>query len=158
MKCKRIRELLLTDYMDGGVDSSLRGEFDRHIAACQACRNYKLSIDSRLSPLFKESEVVPPADEIWNGIESAIYQKQQIKDTNIFSISPLLRKSIFAFTTAAALVVVMISIKVADNNRRASVNSFLMEESNFLYSLSNYNGSDTFNNIDFGTTIEEWFL
>ena len=158
MKCEKIKELLVTDYIDDGIDIGLREEFDKHIENCAACGDYKTSIDKGLSPLFEEAKVKPPQDEIWHNIRSRITKDKQKAASKVFVLSPFLKKGVFAFVTAAALLFMIVSFRVASNNQRAAVNSFLLEESYFLYSLSSYNGQESFYNTDFGTIIEEYIF
>ena len=158
MKCKRIKELLLTDYIDDGIDIVLREEFDKHVASCTSCGSYKMSIDKGLSPLFKKAGVKPPQDEIWQNIRTRITHDNQEAASKVFALSPFLRRNIFAFATAAVLLFVIISFRVVSNSQRAAVNNFLLAEGSFLYSLSSNNGQETFNHADFGTAAEEYFF
>ncbi len=159
MRCKRVKELLLTDYIDDEVDISLKEEFDKHIEDCPACMAYKINIDNDLSPLFEQAKAESPQDEIWQNIRSRITQdNQKVARSKVFILSPFLRKGVFAFATAAVLLFIIISFRVINNSQRIAVNKFLLEEGSFLHSLSSYNGQETFNHADFGTAIEEYIF
>ena len=158
MRCKRVKELLLTDYIDDEVGISLKEEFDKHIEDCQACMTYKINIDKGLSPLFEQAKAESPQDEMWQNIRPRIIQGNQKSTSKIFALNFFLRKGVFAFATVAALLFIIISFHIANNNQLAATNKFLLEEGSFLYSLSSSNGQESFNNADFGTIIEEYIF
>jgi anti-sigma factor RsiW len=158
MKCEKVKEILLTYYIDDCISINLREEFYRHIENCPACRGYKLDIDKTFPRLFKEVRVESLKEEMWQNIESAILREAAPAKSRVFSIRPFLKKSVFAFATAAALLFMVISFKAINNNQRAAVSDFLSEEGRFLDSLSDYSVQNDFNQINFGTGIEEYFL
>jgi anti-sigma factor RsiW len=157
MKCGRIKELLLTDYIDDSIDVNLKESFNSHITGCRACRDYKMKIDKGFFSLFKEPKVNFPQDEIWQNIKTSIEDRQKRKG-KVFVLNPFLRKSVFAFAAAAALIFIVTTFKVINISQRAAVNNFLLQESYFLYSLSGYNSQGDFNQTNFGTIIEEYLL
>ena len=156
MNCKKVKELLITDYIDCETIIALRHKIDRHISGCKSCRSYKEEVERSLPPLFSEARVNPPSDEIWHHIKSRITCKGRAAKGNIFMLKPFVRKSIFAFATAAALLLVVISFKVQNNQHYA--NSFLLEEEYFLYDSSSYGEREFFSQPNFGTIIEEYFM
>jgi anti-sigma factor RsiW len=158
MKCEKAKEILLTHYIDDCISIDLREEFYKHIENCPACRGYKLDTDKVFPCLFREARVESPQEEMWQNIKPAILQEGVPAESKVFNIRPFLKKSVFAFATAAALLFMVISFKAINNNQRAAVSDFLSEEGRFLGSLSDYSAQDAFNQMDFGTGIEEYFL
>ena len=39
MTCRELADFLM-DYLEGGLSDSVRGNFERHLAACPNCRRY----------------------------------------------------------------------------------------------------------------------
>ena len=158
MKCEKAKEILLTHYIDDCISVNLKEEFYRHIENCPACRGYKLDIDKAFPCLFREAIVESPQEEMWQNIEPAILREGVPAESRVCGIRPFLKKSVFAFAAAAALLFMVISFKAINNNQRDVVIGFLSEEGRFLGSLSDYSAQDAFNQMDFGTGIEEYFL
>jgi hypothetical protein len=157
MRCEKIKELLLTDYIDDSIDINLKEGFNSHIAGCRACRDYKIKIDKGFLPLFKEPKVNFPQDEVWQNIKTSIEDRQK-REGKVFVLNPFVRKSVFAFTAAAALIFIVITFKIISASQRTAVNNFLLQESYFLYSLSGYNSQEDLNQSYFGTIIEDYLL
>jgi predicted anti-sigma-YlaC factor YlaD len=158
MKCEKAKEILLTHYIDNCISINLRKKLYAHLENCPACRGYKLDIDKVFPFLFREANVESPRKEMWENIESAILRKGVPAENRVFDIRPFLKKSVFAFATAAVLLITVISFKVVDYNRRIDVNNFLAKEGYFLYSLKNNDTDEMFNDTYFSTGIEEYFL
>ncbi len=156
MNCKKVKELLITDYVDCEAGIALRHKIDSHVSGCKSCRSYKEEVERSLSPLSSEARVDPPSDEIWHNIKSRIPCKGYAEKGNIFILKPFVRKSIFAFATAAALLLAVISFKTQNNQHY--VNSFFLEEEYFLYDSSSYGERGFFSQPNFGTIIEEYFM
>jgi hypothetical protein len=156
MNCKKVKELLITDYVDCEAGIALRHKIDRHISGCKSCRSYKEKVERSLPQLFSEARVNPPSDEIWHNIKSIITRRKQATEGNIFILKPFVRKSIFAFATAAALLLTVISFKTQNNQHYA--NSFFLEEEYFLYDSSSYEERGFFSQPNFNTIIEEYFM
>ena len=158
MKCKRIKELLLADYMDNEIEEASQLALDAHIKICSACRQLKESIDTGLLPLLENAKVQSPQEEMWQGIKTRIISGTAIQEDKVFVLTPIIRRSIFAFATAAVLLFMVLTFHNAGNSQRSAVGRFLSEEAGFLYSLNINESQYAFNSIDFGTAIEEWFL
>jgi hypothetical protein len=158
MKCKRVKELLLTDYIDDKERASLNEDFKQHLSSCQDCGNYKAALDKGLLPLFLESKIIPPEDEIWEHIKSHITQDRQRPKADIFALGNIFRRNAFAFATAAVLLLMVISYKVMDSRKSEYMDNFISEGGYSLYSLNNDNGQEAFRQPDFNTIIEEYFM
>jgi anti-sigma-K factor RskA len=156
MNCKKVKELLLTDYIDCEISIALRQKIDKHISGCNDCRSFQEQVEKNLPPLFSKARVDSPSDEMWHNIKSKILSKGQEAKDNIFILRPFVKKSIFAFATAAALLLAVISFKV--QNGRHSVNNILLEEAYYLYNSGGNGKTGFFSQPNFGTIIEEYFM
>jgi hypothetical protein len=80
MECKKIQELLLTDYIDGEANDALKNEVERHINICHTCRQFERDLlKTAIEPLRKAKESKPP-DLVWNHIKEALGKEALGKD------------------------------------------------------------------------------
>ncbi len=156
MNCKKVKELLLTDYIDHEIGIALRQKIDRHISGCKSCRSRKEQVEKSLRPLFLKARVNPPSGEIWHNIKSRVLPKEQAEKNNVFVFRPFIRNSIFAFATAAVLLLIAVSFKAHD--RQYPANNFILDDMYFLYSSSSDDEPVFFSQPGFGTIIEEYFM
>ncbi len=72
MKCDKVRDYILTDYVDGQLEGSLKSRLEEHLTACSSCREFAQSVQKELVAPFGglEKPEVPPA--VWQNIKSAI--------------------------------------------------------------------------------------
>ena len=164
MDCERIKELLITDYLDGEATEALKKEIDSHLRACDMCKEFKVSLEkSAIEPFENAPSEIPP-ESLWYNIKSAI-EKERAPKTVIGIIDILAerlrpRRAILALATAAVIMImVTVSVLLPDNRQRI-VNNYLQEQMESLHDL-NGNGegqlADT-GYTGFDTSIEEFFL
>jgi hypothetical protein len=60
MDCQRARELF-SDHLEGGLHEILRGELDRHLASCAACRELREAVGEVVEALRAFPELDAPA-------------------------------------------------------------------------------------------------
>src|SRR3989339_1892981 len=100
MSCKRIQELLLTDYSDGESDSTTNSWMENHLSQCHSCREYHLLLrQGVMGPLAGLTSARPP-ESIWEEIRRSI-TREAASPCREFSCAPY--KVAFA-TTLLALV------------------------------------------------------
>ena len=77
MNCKRIQELLITDYIDEQMADKAKSLIDQHLAQCHACAGYLTSIKRvAVSPFVNASKDVPD-QALWAQIKQTIEEEQQ---------------------------------------------------------------------------------
>ena len=159
MKCKKIGDLLKSDYLDGELSDELRLEIERHLKQCSACRLLKQELASqRIALRGLEQREVPT--QIWQNIQNAIIDGQAKEQKGVFSQAWESFKGVFyprrpAFVLASTLAVFIIVLfvgKIVLNQRTviktASDDDFLTD-----YRLNGFTEG-----YNFGTEIEEYFL
>ena len=52
MKCKKIQEIILTDYLDGQLDEKQRSSLGRHLAECKSCKEFSTYAVKNIAGLF----------------------------------------------------------------------------------------------------------
>ena len=147
MDCKKIRDFLITDYLDAELKPQLRQEIEEHLKSCSQCRKLEGDLEE-LHRSFKEAKHIEPLAQVWQRIRESIEAKQ----------APVLRgwiwpvpKPVFAFATVAALIILLaifvrlpVQPKIITNGRNGIADYSLEEDVHPLY--------------DFGTDIEKYFL
>jgi anti-sigma factor RsiW len=159
MKCKKICDLLKSDYLDGELNDKLRREIERHLGRCPACRLLKQELDSQRIALHSlEKQEVPV--QIWQNIQNTILQEQIKQRKNVFSyVREGLRRLLYsprpAFVLASSLAVCIIILFVGKLivGQRGPFDSAIGENFFGDYRLNGF--AEAYN---FGTEIEEYFL
>ena len=89
MKCKKIQDIIITDYIDNELDVKTRAVIDGHLAVCKGCRNLQESLTAVVRPLRDAGPSFPP-DFLWrkikNGLEREIAPGEYIGIKDILSI------------------------------------------------------------------------
>lgn len=69
MDCKKVRDMLLTDYLDNELDSQRMVEVDRHLNGCSACREV---LEAARAVTLKGGRAFEPDPAVWQGIHERI--------------------------------------------------------------------------------------
>lgn len=167
MKCENVKELILTDYLDGQLEKEQKAQIEKHLSICKGCKEYELLTRTAVVEPFNNLERHNPPEATWNKIREQIEEEQPPQEsTNSFA--DLIRriktflyipKPAFVVTSMVVLLLVVITvIKLPTEDRNiVKVNpESQIECINYLMSVfdqETMNGND-----DFGTSIEELFL
>ena len=163
MNCKKIRDFIMTDYADSELNKSLDKQIRQHLDTCASCRQFENSLkQSAINPLRKRVEVKPP-DYLWYRIKDKI-ESRKLKSIfistfeNICSVFSF-RKPVLAVTTIVLVFLITVLYIQLPVNNGSDVSGYLGEQVEFLAYLDydqveGLNG----NGLDFGTTIEEYFM
>ncbi len=164
MNCKRIKELLMTDYIDGEMSAESQKQLKQHLNSCDKCRQFEETLQKTVVEPFKKAQEFKPPEAVWDRIRTAI----TAQETQTESFLERLRNRLFrvfyiprpVFAAAAIMTVILITAAVIftklvfDNQKIAS--AYLHEQIQFLSYLDA--GYSNGNGIDLGTCIEEYFL
>lgn len=77
MKCEQIKDLVLTDYIDGQMEADDKQLLEEHLKACRACHEFALSVQKELVTPFGDAPrpEVPPA--VWQKIKAEITAEEE---------------------------------------------------------------------------------
>lgn len=166
MNCKRIQELLITDYSDGEISERLKRMVERHLSICNECRQFEQAVLKTTIEPFKKAQKIKPPNYVWSQIkETIIKEKSRQPERVLVNLRDFLYRILYipkpAFVIATAMVVILVAIIVTrmpfDNQKM--VNGYLEEQMVFLSYLDTdelgYYDEDY---IDLGTSIEEYFF
>lgn len=149
MDCKKMEEVILTDYIDGKLEGTALRQAEEHIASCDRCRGLVQEFRAVAASLRNAPREEPP-DRVWEKIRAAITVPERKPAWTIFTP----RRPAFAF---AALAVALIAIFIAIRPVFLKEVSPVPEQYDVLslaVSGTNGNGSD----YEMGTPAEEYFL
>lgn len=157
MGCERMRETILTDYIDGNLKGDALAEVESHLRACPECRKLAEEAGSA-SGLFRAAPRHEAPPRVWSAIRAAIDAepaKRRFAESvweRLRSLLPYPRPA-FVIATAVALVLFVLAVV-----RFMPVNGYLPGETeeNEVFLISAMNGGD--DEAGFGTPAEEFFL
>ena len=157
--CEKMRDLILTDYLDGELDELVRQNVERHLRDCTNCRGLAEDVKKKLVlPLTQTIDKEVP-ERVWLSI------KEKIEEANVLDQSKLnSAESIFDFFNPAKLMpialgfifVTIVSVGIIhDRNVKQAEQKHQMEYLAFvLESVS----SDADVQEEKTTALEEYFL
>jgi len=166
MNCKKIRELIMTDYLDGEISQRLKEEVEKHLSSCYRCREFKQTVMKEAVEPFRVSGENKPPDYLWYRIKDAIAAKEEKEAVSVFRRMRIFWEHIFSFpkpvfalaTISAVILTAVVLTKLPLNNQK-TVNKYLEEQLDFLVNLD-VDEPDYFDTgiVDLGTSIEEYLL
>lgn len=164
MDCKKARELLLTDYVDGEVSVSIRNEIKLHLKGCAACQALEQKVLG-VRKHFREIKPVKPPEELWSSIKESLSKEQVRYEGSLVSraidfihSSLWLRKPAFALSTIITVILLAVAVMHFQTPRQRLVKDYLRQQSDFIRSLQYPVNGETEKDFDFGTNIESYLF
>jgi len=177
MNCKRIQELILTDYLDDEINKE---SIDQHVANCKECREFlALAKKVTIEPLKNAKKDHLSRDVIWSRIQDEIRKEENCANeyysepnfleklkNAMFLPKPVLALSAFAVLVVAVLVLnfsakqlqlaknISIINHVSVTEKKADIKSAEFDQE--IYLAYFFNQSESSKN--YGTSLEEYFL
>ena len=166
MKCDKIRELLLTDYLDGEADAGVCRLIDAHLTECAFCREYAEMAKSAVHEAFETSERLEVPPQVWENVRariSSIAPRQCIADRFRRLIESLTMDTIRPVIAAAMMVAMVLSVNLVlrrgTPGHPAAADSVMNGQVAEGLLLLAQSGEDTdVSAFDFGTGFEDFFL
>ncbi len=158
-KCKKFRDLILTDYIDAQLDGVSKAQVQEHLHQCATCQAFFLEVKNKLIVPFEKAPHQPVPTHLWGIIEERIRQGH-----SRVSVVDFIRGWIEGITfprlvpaLASLIMVVFIGSTVFVNQQVKQAQDW--EGGTYLaYILSSTGVSVPVNNHDLGTPIEQYFL
>ena len=167
MKCEQIKELIITNYIDGEISTSIQNEIKTHLITCSDCRQFEQAIRlSAIEPLKNaKREKVP--EEVWHKIKKVIEKKDEkvtLKDI-VYNLRTFIRarRPALALATVTTVILIVLIIQKMPFEKPSALNTYLEEQVEFLANLNGANGNGENGSSDIvysglGTDIEKYFL
>lgn len=142
MECEKIRELLLTDYLDKEADITVRTRVQKHLEACSACKRFEEEVRRTAVEPFRNAVKPQVPVSIWYAVREAIGQRQSRAPGMLDAIKERLKvfyapgpALAFASTAAVALIVFgLITNYTMDRNR---LKDYFAQQMAFYATLNN---------------------
>ncbi|MCX5656812.1 MAG: hypothetical protein NTZ48_01040 [Candidatus Omnitrophica bacterium] len=161
MQCRKIREVLKTDYLDGEVNVRKQQIIDEHLVQCPECRKLGKELQAQRL-LFQKANRQQVPERLWQNIHNAIVEEGLNRETSVNrGVLWRLRESIWSprpvFALAGALMVIIFVVVFAGTliQKGQSLGKENGGEMVADYNLNVESGDLIY---DLGTGIEEYFL
>jgi predicted anti-sigma-YlaC factor YlaD len=141
MRCRKIRDLIITDYMDNEISPANKDLVDRHLKDCGRCREYKAVLTRSAIEPFRKIEAIKPSDSVWRGIKAAIQPERRPSLMPGFFYVP---ERAFALATVAVMIFFLGILAKTYMDRQETAGLDSPDQTEYF--------------IGYGTAIEEYFL
>ena len=84
MDCKRIKELITTDYIDRELDEKLMKEIAAHLRVCKECNAFEVSLRKAAIEPFKNIKEIRPPEYLWERIKENIEKENTGQKQGLF--------------------------------------------------------------------------
>lgn len=141
MGCEKMREWLMTDYLDNELDPRRSAEVEGHLKVCFACLEFSKAVRKAAVAPFKDSKPLQPEPAVWQGIrEKILAGERDSKDwfgKAAAFLEPFLRipRPVYGTVFAAALIVAVIAITRWPSHYTDPAYGYIAEQMTFLGQL-----------------------
>jgi predicted anti-sigma-YlaC factor YlaD len=161
MRCKNIRELLKSDYLDGAISQTEEQLIKEHLANCPQCLRLEKELQTQ-HMLFQKAKPQQVPGRVWQNVRDTIVAGYLNQESSVSrGILKRLRESIWAprpvFALASALTVIIFVVIFAGiliQKRQ----SFSIENGGESVADYRLNGESEDLLYGLGTNVEEYFL
>ena len=118
MKCEDVKELILTDYLDGQLGKEMKAQIEKHLTICKGCKEYEFLTRTAAVEPFDNLEKYSPPEATWNKIREQIEEELPLQEpTNPFAdlihrVKTFLYIPKPAFVVTSILVLLLVGITV----------------------------------------------
>ncbi len=163
MKCSDLREQILTDYLDGRMESGARELLEAHLNICDECRAFAAMAKKAVIEPFHRTERAAPPESLWQQISARIEAEKDSSVTPDAGFMEKLksmfmgRRPAFAAAAVVALLVVAVVTTRLPRVQEERMATAMTEEIDYITDL--LEGPNQLATVDgYGTVIEEYFL
>jgi anti-sigma factor RsiW len=159
MKCDKIKDILLTDYIDKEAKPAIAREIEGHLAGCKECREFYDTLKEKVVVPFKELRPMEAPENMWDAIKMKIENDSAAEEhpgiLAIFSSAMPIRRAIFAAASVGFAVILLSGAHVWRLYDRGLSQKYMELQVQYLSGADTDDASD---NGGFGTAIEEFLL
>lgn len=160
MLCRKIEELLQTDYLDGRLEEAQAKQIQEHLARCSSCAKLEKDLQAQRI-LFKQAKPKQPPEQAWKNIRDRIIAERLNAEGRKYGLIERLKgwlwqpRPVFVLATVFALII-MVAVFAGNFMLKKTFLPIADDaELAVVYSLNGENGNSL---SDLGTSIEEYFL
>ncbi len=155
MKCEKIRELILTDYIDNELNDEERIHLNIHFSHCHECKEFFDTVKNTAVNPFANVKNAQPPDFIWERVRKAIVAEEQKKPS--FSLY-IHRPALVMSTIMALVLIVALTTTLRFSNKEALETNREEQAEYSAYSIETPVSALLNNDGGFGTLVERYFL
>ena len=140
MRCDKVRELLLTDYIDGELDAGTLEEIKKHLEGCVSCRQLEKELVEGVVTPLRESGIRQPAEKVWVNIKDRVEKEAESPLIDVFDRvreAFTYRRPALAIVSLAVMAIIA-SVPVAKYYyERNAAETYIEDQMSFFDSLNN---------------------
>ena len=122
MNCEKVRELLVTDYIDRELDADTEERVIAHLAQCASCKAFEATVRMSAVEPFKDARPIAPPKHVWERVAGAIETEHDKRSALSWP------KSVFVAATVAMLMVAVALFAHNQYTEQRSLNLYIEEE------------------------------
>ncbi len=161
MKCKKIRKLLITDYLDNHLPTAGKALIGEHLGGCPECKSFYADAVKIADEPFRAISANPamPPEYVWRGIREAILADKEKRRSFIYGFLDRVNYVFYAIRPAPAIAGAIALVLIATAALKIGTDTyFSMAASGGNRYLSPEYFETANDNGGFGTSIEKYFL
>jgi anti-sigma factor RsiW len=166
MNCKKIRDRIITDYIDQEASKAMQEEILVHLKTCSGCRVFEQALREKVSEPLRRIEAARPPESIWQQVQETIEGEVAQDNSPSFlrrvydflADAVLMHKPRVALSAAFAVILITALFLRGPFYRQWAVKGYLREQSDFMQSMSLPVNGELEKDIGFGTAIESIFF
>ena len=164
MRCKKSRELLLTDYLDGEMGGKERLRLEKHLAGCPECKKFSLTAGKVGPELFSGAARAEAPEYLWRRVREVVLaeQKKALSATGIFAkvrAFLYMPRPVLAVATIVVLILAVGTFARLRLNREEALQLSAQGQVEYLnYLAEPFSDVQSDENAGFGTQVEKYFL
>lgn len=163
MRCKRIQDLILTDFLDGEIEETERKKLLLHLTECVHCQEFLDIVKDSFEKPFRSVVKLEPEFLLWYKIRRLLEEEKMEKEKYFHrSIFAKVRERLQVIIPALAITSILIGIVFTDIDY-LRLSSNYKENHSKLEIINNGINFETLEDtllqsVNFETAIEEYFL
>jgi anti-sigma factor RsiW len=156
--CKKIKDLILTDYVDSQLDNSIKGQVEAHLSQCESCRSFAQEVESHLVVPFEKAQLQEVPSEVWESIKQKVSQESQPQGIKDLIQGWIEGFNFPRFVPAVASFVMFVCISSAVLLNWQTKQAQIQEQGSYVEFMLSSAASNAKDSYDLGTPIEQYFL
>lgn len=145
VNCENIKEILITDYVDGELSREQMKAIDEHLSACPNCRQFKEELIQNIVNPFKAIDNATPPEYVWQNIRTAIAENSSVKNNVLLDFFKR-HMSLPVISAATAAVILVLGSFLYFNQPSKNIamaKSYSADESYFAYLYEGMENNET---------------
>ncbi len=155
--CNNIKDIILTDYVDNEIDTSVKVQVEKHLQGCLSCQAFAREVKAQLVVPLQQATRQEVPSQMWNNIQNQIIQQQQSSEGLLVKLQSWLSLPRLVPTLVSlAMVVIVTSTLFFDDQKVKQARD--QEIGSYLTYVMDSQESSAGENNNLGTSIESYFL